>query len=288
VLWFWLSLLTALSSATESAVAKRSFSDLDPWSMSAYPLAYSLPFFLGLLLLRGFSGVEPGFWASQAVLLPLNSAGYLLHMRAIQVSPLSLTMPFLSLTPVFAIVTGQLLLGETPTWAGGVGIVAATAGGYVLHMRRGHGSFWAPLASIRRERGSLYMLTAACIYGLTGVLGKKTVLQSDPLFAVCATFTLQSVLLLGGMALAGRLRLRDLARRPGRGLAVAGLLLAHLLCHYQAIALTQAAYMLSIKRLNGLFGTLWGWAMFRETDMGFRLAGAGLMAAGAVVLAFWG
>ena len=40
MLWFHLSLLTALLSATESALAKRQFSDLDPWSMSAYPLAY--------------------------------------------------------------------------------------------------------------------------------------------------------------------------------------------------------------------------------------------------------
>lgn len=288
MLWFHLSLLTALLSATESALAKRFFSDMDPWAMSAYPLAYSLPVFLGLLLLRGFSGVEPGFWASLALLLPMNMAGYLLHMRAIQVSPLSLTMPFLSLTPVFAILTGHLMLGETPSWGGALGIVAATAGGYVLHMRKGQGSFWAPIASIRRERGSLYMLIAACIYGLSTVLGKKTVLQSDPLFAVSATFAVQSILLLGGMALAGRLRLRDLGRRPGRGLAVAGLLLAHLLCHYQALALTQTAYMLSVKRLNGLFGTLWGWALFREKNMGFRLAGAGLLAAGAALLAFWG
>lgn len=288
MLWFHLSLLTALLSATESALAKRFFSDLDPWSMSAYPLVYSLPLFLGVLLLRGFSGVDPGFWVSLAVLLPLNMAGYLLHMRAIQVSPLSLTMPFLALTPVFAILTGQLLLGETPSWIGGLGIVAATAGGYVLHMRPGQGSIWAPLASIRRERGSLYMLTAACIYGLTGVLGKKTVLQSDPLFAASATFAAMAVLLLAGMALAGRLRPRDLGLRPGRGLAVAGFLLAHILCHYHAVALTQAAYMLSIKRLNGLFGALWGWALFREKDMGFRLAGAGLMAAGAALLAFWG
>lgn len=288
MLWFHLSLLTALLSATESALAKRQFSDLDPWSMSAYPLLYSLPLFLGVLLLRGFSGVEPGFWASLALLLPLNMVGYLLHMRAIQVSPLSLTMPFLALTPVFAILTGHLLLGETPSWAGALGIVAATAGGYVLHMRPGQDSFWAPIASIRRERGSLYMLAAACIYGFTGVLGKKTVLQSDPLFAASASFAAMAALLLGGMALTGRLRPGTLLRRPGSGLAVAGCFLAHILCHYQALALTQAAYMLSIKRLNGLFGALWGWVLFREKDMGFRLAGAGLMALGALLLAFWG
>lgn len=288
MLWFELSLLTALLSAVESALAKKFFADLDPWTMSAYPMLYAFPLFLGILLCTDGPAPDPAFWTTLALLLPLNVAGYLLQMRAIQVSPLSLTMPFLAFTPVFAIVTGNLIVHETPSLGGIVGILAATAGGYVLNLHPGRQSLWEPVRAIWRERGSLYMLGAAFLYGFTGVLGKKSVLEADPLRAAALTFTCLSALTLILLGLGGRLRPARLLSRPGAGLIVAGVLTAHILAHYFAVSLTQTAYMLSIKRLNGLFSVGLGWWLFREQAVGYRLAGAGLMAAGSLLIAFLG
>jgi len=52
--------------------------------------------------------------------------------------------------------------------------------------------------------------------------------------------------------------------------------------------MAKAAYMIAIKRLSVLFGVLYGGMWFQERRIGIRLAGAGLMVSGAVVILFFG
>lgn len=46
--------------------------------------------------------------------------------------------------------------------------------------------------------------------------------------------------------------------------------------------------MIAIKRLNGLFGVLFGWLFFHEDNIRSRLAGALLMSAGAALIVLFG
>ena len=114
MLWFLLSFLTALAVASHDAWVKKFFSDLSTYEMLAYPMIFSLPLLVLTLPFVPVPPLDPLFYRAFLISLPINGIGFFLHLRAIQVSPLSLTLPYLSFTPVFIILTGALVLDEMP------------------------------------------------------------------------------------------------------------------------------------------------------------------------------
>ena len=122
--------------------------------------------------------------------MPLSGFAFLLHFRAVHLSPLSLTMPFLGFTPVFVIVTGNLLLGrKSINTPGTIGVLLVVAGGYVLNLDSARYGLLGPVRAIFREPGSALMLLVAALYGLTAVGGKFLILNSSPLFGPLLMFT---------------------------------------------------------------------------------------------------
>lgn len=288
MLWFFLSLLTAFFSATEAVVLKRFFGDLEPLEMGCAILIYSLPLFGLALVFLELPHLGSEFWITLAVLLPVNMLGFGFHMWSINVSPLSLTMPYLSFTPIFTMGVGFVLLGEKPGPWGAVGILTIVAGSWLLNMDGTWRSMSHPIRAVLKERGSKFMFVAAAAYGLGSVLGKKLVIHSDPLSAAMVFFFIFNLTTVLCVAALGRLNLRRVLSRPLWGTVAGAMLILHIACHFWAISLVNAAYMIAIKRLNGLFSVVYGGVVFKERDLGFRLAGAGLMTVGAALLAVLG
>ncbi|MEF2144819.1 MAG: DMT family transporter [Desulfovibrionaceae bacterium] len=286
--WLTLALLTALVSATEAAWLKKRFSDLGFLEMAAFPFFYSLPLFALSLIFLETPILGKHFWLWFGLLMPLNLAGFLLHMRSIHLSPLSLTMPFLAFTPAFVILTSFLFLDEKLSLAGISGITAIVAGGCLLGREHGDKSIAPSLRRMFREKGPLCMLGASLVYSVCSVIGKKLILLSSPLYFAGVFYTLFGMAFLLGLLLLKKIRLSTLLSRPGAGIVAGLIFYAHAAFHHLAIALTKAAYMMAIKRLNGIFSVGFGWIWFKETQMRFRLAGSVLMTAGAVVIALWG
>ena len=288
MLWFFLSLLTAFFSATEAALIKRFLGDMTPWEVAGFPAVFSIPWFAAALVLLPAPSLGPDFWQTVVLLLPINALAYLLHMWAIQASPLSLTIPFMSFTPAFVIGTGFLFLGELPNTWGVVGILGVVAGGYVLNLGGESKGVWGPFRAVVRERGSLLILIAAGIWGVAAVMGKQMALQSSPIYAISVFFLIHNMLFAAGLVLFRKVRLRVFLTRPKEGAIVGTALFVHALCHFTAVVLVATAYMIAIKRLNGLFAVMYGGLLFKEENMRWRLAGALLMGAGAAVMALFG
>src|SRR5215471_5748650 len=78
----------------------------------------------------------------------------LLYYRAVQVSPLSLTIPFLAFTPVFLLLTGNLILGELPPLLKSEGILFVVLGSLLMHRQAFRASIFEPFRAVLRERGS--------------------------------------------------------------------------------------------------------------------------------------
>ena len=62
----------------------------------------------------------------------LRLVSLLLYQTAIQIAPLSVTIPYLSFTPAMLVVTAYLMIGEQPSLPGLVGVLVVTFGGYLL------------------------------------------------------------------------------------------------------------------------------------------------------------
>lgn len=283
-MWFSLALATAFFASLNDLFAKKFFSHLSYYEMAVYPMVYSFPFFLAALLAVEVPLLDRLFFFSFAASLPINTLGFILYMKAIKISPLSLTVPYLAFTPAFMIVTGYLFLGETPGISGIIGILLIVVGGYVLNLDLNNFSFLSPFFAVTKEKGSLIMLFVAFIFSFAAAVGKVGILHSSPLYFSVSFFLVFTVFIVSILLIFRKISLRNLMRYRTKGLIAGAAMFLHILFHGIAISLTKAAYMMAIKRLSIVFSVLYGGILFKETNLGTRLAGAFLMLMGSAMI----
>jgi len=288
MLWFFLSLTAALSQAVNDVISKRFFSDLTPYEMGLIRLVYGIPYLLVGFIYIPRPPLDNTFLLCLAMGLPLESVAFLCYMRAIKVSPLSLTIPFLAFTPAFVIVTGFLILGETLNVYGIAGIILIVMGSYLLNASQVKHEWFAPIKAIFREQGSWLMLLTALLYSLTATIGKLAIQHSSARYFAVAYFLLFTILIAAMLPLAPGAKAVNILKRPLPAV-IAGVVLAIMIfSHTYAISLIEAAYMLSVKRSSLLFGVLFGALFFKEKHVKERLFGASLMMFGVLVIGLLG
>ncbi|SNB46969.1 EamA family transporter [Geobacter sp. DSM 9736] len=288
-LWLPLTLVSAVTLAASDALTKKALSRHNEYLVMWLRVALSLPFLLAVLPLESSPSPAPGFYRAFLTSLFLEIGATFLYMKALKLSPLSLTLPFLSFTPVFLLVIPFLLLGESIGAGGAAGIILIAAGSYVLNLGESRGGWLAPLRAIGKERGALAMLVVSFIYSFTSTLGKEAVVASSPLFFAAAYYA-AFVAVTAPVALAmGRKELRwPEVTSLIRAVTLPGILNGVMVAtHMAAINMTNVAYMISVKRCSLLFGVLFGHMLFGEKGLRERLAGAALMVAGAALIVLW-
>ncbi len=286
--WLPLALMTALTVTARDAWVKKHLSYLGPYEMAVYPFFYSMPLFAASYCFVQRPPLDPIFWKCFFAAIPFEIAAILIYMEAIRVSPLSLTIPYLAFTPAFVLLTGRILLQETPNGAGLVGIVAIVVGSYILNLNPSDRRLLAPFLSITRERGSRLMMVVAMIYSITSALGRKAILHSSPMFfAVSYSLAVALTMLLLLLA-CGKVSFRPLTRELTKGCVAGALFFSQVLFHNFAMASAKAVYMISVKRLSVVMSVICGGVLFKEKNIAPRLAGALLMVGGALLISLWG
>lgn len=285
MLWLTLALCAALCTAATDTLSKRFFSDFKAFEMALIRLVYAAPILVIAFLFVPRPELDATFWTCIAAALPLEVAARLCYMQAIKVSPLSLTVPFLSFTPAFIILTGYLFLDEVLSGSGILGIGCIVTGSYVLNLNKAREQWIKPFTAIFRERGSRLMLLTSFLYAFTAPLGKVAILHSSPAFFAVTYFLCLIVLMLLLFPALPDLRARNLIARPLPGMVTGVVSAAVIFSHTLAISLVEAAYMISIKRTSLLFGVLFGAVVFHESHIRERLLGASMMLAGVFLIA---
>ena len=130
--WVFYALITAFSLATADAISKKAMDRTDEYVIAWVREGYALPFLAVAFFFVGIPHLDSTFWLITLLALPLEITAVILYVKAIRLSPLSLTIPFLALSPVFIIVIAFLLLGEFPDRSGLLGIILITLGGLSL------------------------------------------------------------------------------------------------------------------------------------------------------------
>lgn len=284
--WVFLALLSAFSLATSDALTKKTLETGNEYLVAWFRLLFSVPLLIAILLAVPVPQVDRYFFAAFVAALPLEVLSVILYIKALRLSPLTLTLPFLSLTPLFVVGVSYGLLGEKVTGQGMGGILLLAAGSYVLNIHTARKGVFSPFRAIVRERGSLAMIGVALIYSVTSTLGKMAILHSSPLF-FGASYILALTAALGSIALwKGRTDVGDFVkRRRYKALIVPGFFYAIMVAsHMLAMSMTQVAYMISVKRTSVLMGMLYGYVLFRERHIAERMVGAIIMLAGFVLV----
>nr|MBF0222551.1 DMT family transporter [Desulfobulbaceae bacterium] len=286
--WFLLSILTAITVASRDVLVKKISKDHKAMEIAAIELFWSLPFFCIALLFIEIPELNSTFWLNFGLSLPLNWLSYFFYITALTIAPLSLTVPLLSFTPVFVIITGALILNEKINTYGLIGIVLIVISSYFLNFNEAKKGYWKPLAAIFSEKGSRLMFAVAFIFSIAGVIGKKAMINSSPLFFGFSFFFICNLSMLCGILLFTDVRFSTICRYKKLGQWLGSLFFLHIIFHCLAIMGTQAAYMISLKRTSILFTVILGWFLFKEEHFKFRGPAALMMFAGALLIAFWG
>jgi drug/metabolite transporter (DMT)-like permease len=153
---------------------------MPPAALLFYLSIGQLPFFLAWMALTGSGRVSEGYFLPAAISVILNIAANLLFMEAVRVSPLSLTVPFLALTPVFTTLLGIPLLGETPGAVQWTGVAIVVVG--ALQLNLGAASALTPRGAWRAflsEPGSLMMVFVSLCWSLAMPLDKLALGHAD-------------------------------------------------------------------------------------------------------------
>ena len=286
--WLALSLICALCLATSDAAAKHWLRNAGAREMAVVRLGLSGLLLTPWVLTFDLPALPPPFWGWLALIMPLEIVAMLMYMKAIRDHPLALTVPYLAFTPVLVVVTGWLVLDETVSGPGLLGILLVVAGSWLLNFeqaqRLGLRTLTAPLKAIVANPGSRLMLATAAIYSVTSVGGKAAMKWMPPeqfgafYFVVLGALTLLFV----GISHPPSLRIGRHGIWPL--LIVAGFMALMVVTHFMALAQVEAAYMIAVKRSSLLFGVLYGAMLFGERHLARHLLAGSLMVAGVTAI----
>ncbi|MEW6095602.1 MAG: EamA family transporter [bacterium] len=284
MLWVIYSLISAFSYATCDALSKKAMEKQNPYIILWIRLAYCIPFLIPILIFTKIPMLDFVFWRTILVLLPLEITAELLYVRAIKISPLSLTIPFLSLTPVFLLFVSFFILEELPTVAGVIGVILVTVGGYTLNLHLTQQGILEPLKAIAREKGSVYMIIVSFIFSITATLGKLAILHSNPTFFGTVYFIILGIIFTPIAIIKSKERFVTFFKTSKSYFLIGFFFAAMLISHCLAIQLIEVSYMISIKRSSLIFSIIYGWLIFKEENIKERLLGTLFMIAGMVLI----
>jgi drug/metabolite transporter (DMT)-like permease len=286
--WLTLSLICAFALASSDAAAKRWMGAAGAREMIVVRLGLSGLLLLPWTLTFDLPPLPWQFWAWIALLLPLELIAMMLYMRAIRDYPLALTVPYLAFTPVLVMATGWLVLGETVSHVGMLGIVMVVAGSWLLNFAptgaSGKARILAPLRAILTNPGSRLMLGAAAIYAVTSVGGKAAMAWMPAHQFGAFYFALLSIVTLCFVSITKPSALKIQRFGIGPLFIIAGFMALMVVTHFMALDQVEAAYMIAAKRTSMLFGMLYGALMFQERHLGRHLFAGVVMITGVAVI----
>jgi drug/metabolite transporter (DMT)-like permease len=280
--WILWALLSAFMTASNDTLTKKVLFAHNEYLIAWLRLLWAFPLLSVTLLFIPAPTLDSTFFLAFLSALPLEVTATVFYVKALKISPLSLTVPFLSLTPIFLIIVPYLIIGESISFPGVAGVIMIALGGYTLNINEARKGFFAPLRAIGKEQGSLYMIAVALIYSVTATLGKLAIQHSSPLFFGILYYSALAVVMTPIALFKNRQKMRLWPRGGAiKASVVPGFCHAISIgAHMIAISLTQVAYMISVKRLSLLIGVVFGYLFFKETNIGERFLGTLLMIIG--------
>ena len=235
------------------------------------------------------TGASPGLdyapWGLAS--LGLNLVANLLFVRAVQVSPLSLTIPLLALTPVFAGVASVLAGVESVTPPRFFGMCLILLGAGVL--TRGAMAPGERVVDVfRREPGMWMMLLVTALWACSIAVDKGALALdevNEPTHALSQTAGVGAALLVW-LASRGQLaELKNARRAPWLGIAMVLVALSALSMQLMALRTLDASVVETLKRTIALVVSLAaGRALFGESITRSKVAAVTLMIGGTLLV----
>ena len=151
-------------------------------------------------VLFGVPKVSPLFWQFLVIDALFNVALIFWENKSLEQEDASIVAPILGITPIFVILTSWIMLRESPTFWGFVGITVTVFGLYILALKRSDignlKSFVRPWSRLMQSRGARFALLFAVVASVALNFAKLTVINSSPAMRTFAVFFVVAITML--------------------------------------------------------------------------------------------
>ncbi|MBU2511551.1 DMT family transporter [bacterium] len=284
-MWILLSIGTAVFLSLRDFYVKERTTALDSLTLSWSLYLFSIPLMAVITFILGvpdFSG-----WCVKAMLIGggCDALASLLYVQALRSGDLSKAIPMLSFIPVFQLLSAPLVLSEYPSLPGTIGVIIVVIGTYVINITRDSGGKLGPFRSLLKDRSCQFMLGVALLWSISAMYHKIGVRSYPTYFWVFMVTIFIAVVLYPFIHYFSGPPWKKVFGQSKRLFLPAVFHISTLLTLYAAIALTQVAYVSSIRRLSILISILLGIFILKEGEVKSKLIGGSLMVSGAIIIA---
>jgi len=284
MMWIFLSILAGLGDATLYALMKK-IKDMDGMLVVWAQYAFSIPFLVLALILFFPQNIDANVYVIGFLNAIILIVVMRLLFRAFQSSNLSLTVPLLSFTPLFLLVTSPLILGESPnSFIGYFGVLIIVIGAYVLNLQERKSDIFGPFRALFTNIGPRCALGAAFLMSIMANMFKIGINMSNPFFYSVLVHSIILVILLPLLLIKYKEKIFQIKNNLliciGMGFANAFMSITAGLALLTAIV----PYMISLKRSSVLFGMAYSHFWFKETNIKGRFLGTVIMFVGAAMI----
>ncbi len=279
-MWFLLSFLTAIFRSLNDIAGKYFVKDRDVYSIGLSMRLWSSLILIPLMLFTDMVNPDKDFYSLLLISGILNSLVTVLYFNSLKKSDISLSMPILTLTPVFMIFTSPFITGEMPSIKGVFGIILIVIGAYSINIDKSKGGLMTPILSLINGKGTRSMLFVALIWSVSAPIDKLGVESSSPLF----WGTSVNVFMVFSIYLFILFTKKDIDNKalklfwPGIFAALT------IITQMTALKLAIVPYVIAIKRTSILFSVIAGIFLFKEKGGVHRLISTFLMVVGVMII----
>lgn len=293
-MWFTFALLGAFIYAFRGLLEKRIIHNVNPFILGFGIRLFALPFFIIPFLVAPqlwipLQNLPIEFWIVALVVTcittPIETYFY---YRAIKLEDLSLTIPIMTLRPIFATAFVMILLRDYPTLLGVLGIIVIFLGVYSLKIAHVRNGFLEPIRQLATNTAVRMMLIVAISQGLSDILDKVGVSNANAYMYALVNYVLLSMSLGLLATLYAKKSLHQLSANA-RPLSLIGLVVAgYTIFSMLALETGNAAYVSAIKSSSVLFTIIFGLWILKESDRRSKLLAGLLMVLGLILIRVFG
>lgn len=261
---FLLAFGTAVSEALKDITSKYNLHHIDE-----YTAAFSMHLVQSLLLFPiviylGIEYMSTRFlWALLASSV-LQLGVILLYFKAIKRSEISVTLPLITLTPLFMLITSPIMIGEFPSTLGIFGILLIVTGTYISNISEDPKKIFAPFVSLIRNQGSRYMLLVAFIWSITANIDKIGVEETSPVYWAFSKDLLVLFYLVPILLIKSKKPWLQIRNRKWPLFMVGFFKSSSVLTQMFALQFILVPYVISIKRASSVFIILYAFLFMNE------------------------
>lgn len=213
--------------------------------------------------------------------------GYMLYLKSIKYTDLSLSLPMLALTPVFVLLISFVTLDQKVSGLALLGIGFIILGGYLLNLKKDQQQLLDPFKQIFINKGIRFMLLASILWGFANSLHKVGISETNSFFYLGVNYLCLTLAFLAQLLYEKPKELALLKNwKDFRTLAPVGILegATTLFQYLSQDLIASSVITVSLKRSSIVFSAILGHIFFKE-KIKERMLPIGLVIVGIVLLA---